>query len=114
MHRRKDIFGPDADDFKPERWETQDIPAWAFLPFNGGPRVCLGRMSFRKASPDALHNANSTCIPEQFALTEISYIVVRLLQDFKHIESRDPEPWKDELTLTYKNANGAKVAFSVA
>ena len=44
MHRRKDIYGPDADEFKPERWESKDLrPNWGYLPFNGGPRVCLGR-----------------------------------------------------------------------
>jgi cytochrome P450 len=45
MHRRKDIYGPDADEFRPERWEEpgmKDI-GWAYLPFNGGPRICLGR-----------------------------------------------------------------------
>lgn len=48
MHRRKDIFGEDAEDFRPERWldaenETPLRPGWAYLPFNGGPRVCIGR-----------------------------------------------------------------------
>ena len=38
MHRRKDIYGPDADEFKPERWETLR-PSWQYLPFNGGPRI---------------------------------------------------------------------------
>lgn len=51
MHRRKDIFGQDADDFKPERWETQTIPAWSFLPFNGGPRICPGRKYTQKEAP---------------------------------------------------------------
>lgn len=37
MHRREDLWGPDAAEFKPERWEKK-IPAWQFLPFNGGPR----------------------------------------------------------------------------
>ena len=50
MHRRKDIFGEDADDFRPERWldaenETPLRPGWGFLPFHGGPRVCIGRKS---------------------------------------------------------------------
>jgi cytochrome P450 len=42
MHRNKDVFGDDADDFIPERWERLQ-PGWSYLPWNGGPRVCLGR-----------------------------------------------------------------------
>lgn len=36
---------------------------------------------------------------EQFALTEVSYITIRLLQEFSHLESRDPEPWRERMTL---------------
>jgi len=42
MHRRKDLFGEDAAEFVPERWEKLR-PRWAFLPFGGGPRICIGR-----------------------------------------------------------------------
>lgn len=42
MHRRKDFYGEDSDEFKPERWETLR-PGWEYLPFNGGPRICIGR-----------------------------------------------------------------------
>lgn len=34
MHRRKDFYGEDAEEFKPERWETLR-PGWEYLPFNG-------------------------------------------------------------------------------
>ena len=50
MHRRKDLYGEDADQFRPDRWEPSSGKApdlrnigWGYLPFNGGPRVCLGR-----------------------------------------------------------------------
>lgn len=51
MHRRKDIFGEDAEEFKPERWIDEEgrkgiRPGWAYLPFNGGPRICIGRKLF--------------------------------------------------------------------
>ena len=42
MHRRKDFFGEDALEFKPERWEKLR-PGWEYLPFNGGPRICIGK-----------------------------------------------------------------------
>ena len=32
---------PDAEAFRPERWEKSP-PAWAYLPFGGGERLCLG------------------------------------------------------------------------
>ncbi len=49
MHRRSDFYGMDAELFRPERWD-EDMPmrcdrttaAWGYLPFNGGPRTCLG------------------------------------------------------------------------
>lgn len=34
MHRRKDLYGEDAAEFKPERWESHR-PGWEYLPFNG-------------------------------------------------------------------------------
>ena len=65
MHRRKDLWGEDALEFRPSRWE-QKIPAWQWLPFLGGPRVCLG---------------------QQFALTEAGFVLVRLLREFDAIEA---------------------------
>ena len=45
MHRRKDFYGEDSEDFRPERWlgEKGLRPTWEYLPFNAGPRICLGR-----------------------------------------------------------------------
>jgi cytochrome P450 len=49
MHRRPDLYGMDAELFRPERWE-EEMPMnkdsinakWGYLPFNGGPRICIG------------------------------------------------------------------------
>jgi len=70
MHRRKDLWGPDADEFKPDRWVGRK-PGWEFLPFNGGPRICLG---------------------QQFALTEAGYVIVRIMQKYDKIVNEDHEP----------------------
>ena len=42
MHRDENIFGANPEDFVPERWDGLR-PGWAYLPFNGGNRACLGR-----------------------------------------------------------------------
>lgn len=73
MHRRIDLYGEDAEEFRPERWE-EDLPlkqesvnaAWGYLPFNGGPRVCLG---------------------QEFGFTEVAYATVRILQKFRKLEA---------------------------
>ncbi len=45
LHRRKDIWGEDAEEFNPERWSRGRLNGWEYLPFNRGPRICLGRES---------------------------------------------------------------------
>ncbi|KAJ6481097.1 cytochrome P450 monooxygenase pc-1 [Mycena sanguinolenta] len=67
MHRRKDLWGPDAEDFSPDRFLDERLQTYLlknnfqFLPFNAGPRICLG---------------------QQFAYNEMSFMIVRLLQAF--------------------------------
>ncbi|KAI2618233.1 putative N-alkane-inducible cytochrome P450 [Hypoxylon sp. NC1633] len=90
MHRLPQYWGDDAEVFRPERWlDDKFRPGWAYLPFNGGPRLCLG---------------------QQNALIEMSYTIVRLLQEFKKIEPRDPLPWTEHLSIGLSNENGCKVA----
>lgn len=70
MHREPLIYGKDLYEFRPERWfepETRKL-GWGFLPFNGGPRICLG---------------------QQFALTEALYVTVRLIQMFSKLHRID-------------------------
>lgn len=42
MQRRPDIWGADAHAWRPERWIGRKMD-WSYIPFNGGPRVCIGR-----------------------------------------------------------------------
>lgn len=45
LHRLEELWGEDAHEFRPERWEGRKH-GFEFLPFNGGPRICLGRKFF--------------------------------------------------------------------
>ena len=45
MHRNPEIWGADADLFQPERFDPmhpQEVPQFAYFPFGGGPRMCIG------------------------------------------------------------------------
>lgn len=55
-----------------------------YLPFNGGPRMCLG---------------------QQYAITETLYIITRFVQEFRSIEARDNLPWTETLGLTVTPAH---------
>lgn len=61
---------PDPALFEPRRWASWQPKHWTYIPFNGGPRLCVG---------------------QQFALTEMGYTIVRVLQNFSRIESRQAD-----------------------
>ncbi len=136
MHRRKDFYGEDAEEFRPERWidgeEGKGLRVgWEYLPFNGGPRICIGReLVFGNSLPSLTRFSRSSFLVyphfiivssvawltdlfiEQFALTEVSYVTVRLMQEFAEIESRDPEPWREKFTIVCTGLGGCKVVLT--
>ncbi|RHZ64669.1 hypothetical protein CDV55_104368 [Aspergillus turcosus] len=101
LHRRPDLYGMDAEVFRPERWE-EDMPMnqdpisqqWGYLPFSGGPRICLGM---------------------DFAITEVAYAIVRILQRFPDLKLPEGETVeltgveKQTVTLVLQIKEGCKV-----
>jgi cytochrome P450 len=59
MHRRKDIWGLDAEEFKPERWIGRKQGP-EYLPFNAGPRYTPNNESLLRAGKMRSQGASKT------------------------------------------------------
>lgn len=60
--------GPDSGQWKPQRWEHWEPQIWEYIPFNHGPRICLGR---------------------KFGRFQIEYALSRIAQEFSSIQLHD-------------------------
>ena len=68
LHRDPLVFGSDCDAFNPDRWNSIKPDRWQFIPFGGGPRICLGKDKGK---------------------TEGVYLLIRLAQSFKSVSGRE-------------------------
>jgi cytochrome P450 len=73
----------------PDRWATWTPKAWQYIPFNGGPRICIG---------------------QQFAMVEMGYTIIRILQEFDRIiDYGSPRTIHADIILS--PAEGVKAGF---
>jgi cytochrome P450 len=82
------------DEFRPERWTpefTRQLAKYAYFPFGGGPRVCIGR---------------------DFAIMEAVLVIATLLRRFKlvAVEGQEIEP---QPVVLLRPKNGIKVRLEV-
>lgn len=96
MQRRADLYPPtsnafaDPSEFSPDRWEHWQPRPWQYVPFNGGPRICVG---------------------QNFALTEMAYVIAKLVQKYERLEHRDD--WRAQfhkVEIVGTPGRGVKVA----
>ncbi|OWK35133.1 cytochrome P450 [Fimbriiglobus ruber] len=84
-HRDPRYF-PDPEEFRPERWLdglASRLPRYAYYPFGGGPRVCIGNT---------------------FALMEAVIILAAVGQRFRFtLESHAPPEFEPQITLLPKD-----------
>lgn len=64
---------------------TCAVCSWQYIPFGGGPRLCIG---------------------QQFALTQMLYLTVRLFQSFRALEAGDDKPLVQKVGTTIYLVNG--------
>ncbi|KAK6846418.1 cytochrome P450 [Apiospora arundinis] len=90
-HRHPDNFGDDAQEFRPDRWDDLPIDTPGYLPFLIGPRTCSGQTYVQRQS---------------------TYTLVRIVQSFSRIESRDDRPYAPRTRLALSNRNGMWVSMT--
>jgi len=71
LHRNEAVYGPNVEDFDPDRWDSIKPKRFEYMPFGGGPRICLGK---------------------DIAKIESMYILCRLAQNFACIKGSSEEP----------------------
>lgn len=88
IHRSAKIWGPDVDEFKPQRFlpgKADKLPANAWRPFERGPRNCIG---------------------QELALIEMKVILAITLREFEITTAFDElETLSRDGTLWAKNAS---------
>ncbi|KAG9671044.1 putative cytochrome 52A4, partial [Aureobasidium melanogenum] len=96
LQRREDIYPPASEkfphhlSFEPDRWDGWNPKMWTYIPFNGGPRICIG---------------------QQFALTEVAYTVVRILQTYSRVECNMAETPKMKIDIVVQPAEPVNLVF---
>ncbi|XP_022966357.1 cytochrome P450 94B1-like [Cucurbita maxima] len=91
MGRMEELWGPDREEFKPERWfekgEAKAVSPFKFPVFQGGPRMCLGK---------------------EMAFIQMKYVVATVLKRFEFRAVSESEPVFVPL-LTAHMAGGLQV-----
>ncbi|XP_017064971.1 probable cytochrome P450 311a1 [Drosophila eugracilis] len=87
------LYYPDPYTFKPERWlEGEDTapPTFSYIPFSGGPHVCIGR---------------------RYSLLLMKLLTARLVMEFDLKLSPDQAPLKLQAQMVLKAQQGIHVSF---
>ncbi|MBK8211995.1 MAG: cytochrome P450 [Rhodospirillales bacterium] len=87
-------FWRDPNSFKPERWEAGTDPArprYAYFPFGGGPRICIGR---------------------SFAMIEAVLVLATLFRRFRLVASWPAPPVEPCPSITLRPAGAVRLVVS--
>lgn len=94
IQRRKDLWGEDALDFRPERWLEPDCAKrladnpFMYTPFHAGPRLVSRIYYLHVNAADFIQ-----CLGQNFAYSEMSVFLILVMQRFERFElAPDAQP----------------------
>lgn len=89
-HRRKDVWGEDADQFNPDHFDKANCKrnSLSFMTFSNGPRNCIG---------------------QRFTFISIKTVLAKLLRKYRFSTKMQMEDLKFRIEITNKPINGIMV-----
>jgi cytochrome P450 len=90
LMQRDPRYFDQPEEFRPERWagdQIKQLPKYAYFPFGGGPRLCIGN---------------------SFAMMEAILILATIIQRF-HLELAPGQMVKAMASITLRPRDGVKV-----
>ncbi|XP_055642301.1 cytochrome P450 4c21-like [Toxorhynchites rutilus septentrionalis] len=92
LHRRKDVWGPNAEQFDPENFSPERSVGrhpFAFLPFSGGSRNCIGaRYAMFSTKIMTIHIVRNFRLTTDIQYKDLQYLLdITLNLAFKHLIS---------------------------
>ncbi|KAH7009161.1 cytochrome P450 [Macrophomina phaseolina] len=88
--QRRAPGGPDPGQWRPQRWEHWEPQIWEYIPFNHGPRICLGR---------------------KFGRFQVEYALARIAQEFSCLQLHDCFKQRIKLEVNTQMAYPVHVSF---
>ena len=119
MQRRRDLYPAISESFPydplewvPERWATwqpRQHGGWTFIPFNGGPRICIGQQcKWKPTSINIFDRANLLLV----AMVEMAYVIIRLFSEYDRLIDLGNDDVQLGITITLAPHPGVKVGFA--
>ncbi|UOE95315.1 cytochrome P450 [Alkalihalobacillus sp. LMS39] len=91
VNHRNPHFFENPNEFMPERFENnliKELPPFAFFPFGGGPRVCIGN---------------------HFAMMEAVFVLTAIARQFQFVLPKDHHPVKPQPLITLRPKRGLRM-----
>lgn len=108
MHRLEEVWGKDSNDFDPERFlpeRIKNLHPFAFMPFSGGARNCIGALLIKTLVTDYIYRKLISFAGKKYGYITLKMFVAWLSRNYRFSTDLKYEDLKFRMDITLRLLN---------